>query len=208
LDRIIVDESPTGEGRRKARKGAWLALQVFTLARIPLAGAFAALLLLLPRGTATLILCLAILVLVELTDLLDGIFARRFDIVTEWGAMLDPFADSMSRLIVFWALAVNGLVIALVPLAMALRDVTVAYSRIVLARHGRSVSARFSGKLKAVTQAVGGFIALLGPVYWDKTGTWTLHAVSWIVIGVTLFSVLEYARGAFLAATHRPDATG
>ena len=110
------------------------------------------------------VLQLILLLVIEFTDLYDGIIARKFDLVSEAGATLDPYADSVSRLIIYWALAAQGLVLWYVPLIMALRDITVAYSRIVMAQNNRTVSAKKSGKLKATVQAIGAFFALLGPL--------------------------------------------
>jgi CDP-diacylglycerol--glycerol-3-phosphate 3-phosphatidyltransferase len=138
--------------------------------------------------------------LLERTDLFDGILARKTGAVTEWGAMLDPYADSISRITVYWALAYRGLAMALVPLIMACRDVTVAYCRILLMRSQKSVSARWSGKVKAQFQSVGSVLLLLGPLYWETTGRWTLYAISGVVAGVTAASIYEYAAAAISAS--------
>ena len=200
-----------------AFKLKFLALQALTLARIPLAILFAILLNIFPvyrhqpdqtftwQGVdlGVLILGTLILILIELTDLFDGMSARKLGMVTEWGAMLDPYSDSISRLIVYWAFTIAQPTLALpaVPLAMAIRDVTVAYSRIVMAKAGQSVSAKFSGKAKAVVQGVAAIIILLGPLYWPFCKrTWTVPLLSWIVVCVTLASMLEYVRSAIHAA--------
>ena len=167
-----------------------------TLVRIPIAVLFLVVLLYAKETMLTLGLNFLLLLIIEFSDLFDGKIARRFGLVSESGATLDPFADSVSRLIVYWALANKGLVIYLVPLIMALRDITVAYSRIVLAQNDRTVSAKKSGKLKATVQAIGSFLALLGPYYWDYTGRWVYYALSWIIITVTFFSSIEYVKDA------------
>ena len=136
--------------------------------------------------------------LCDVSDVLDGVLARRKGLVSEWGAMLDPLADSVSRLIVYWALAVSGMVLPFVPLVMAVRDIVVAYARIVLTRSGRSVAAKLSGKLKAWTQAIGAPVAILASLY--IAGDWPGHAVSWIVAGVTAVSAIEYVKAALQAA--------
>jgi phosphatidylglycerophosphate synthase len=75
----------------------------------------------------------------------------------------------------------------------------VAYARISLAKKNRTVSAKRSGKIKAMFQAIGAFLALLGPYYWDTVGSWSFHALSWVLITVTLLSAVEYVRAALLA---------
>ena len=185
-------------------KGIFLLVQFFTIVRIPIAVLLAVLLVNTERWTwGTILFYASLSGLIEISDLLDGHFARKYGIVTEWGAMLDPYADSVSRLITYWGLAMASLIIPLVPLCMALRDITVAYCRITLTRFGKTVSAKRSGKIKAIFQGVGAILIILGPLYWPYTGKWTLHLLSWLIIGVTMFSIIEYAHGAVSAAVKR-----
>jgi CDP-diacylglycerol--glycerol-3-phosphate 3-phosphatidyltransferase len=187
---------PEDRERHQKRTPGFFLLQLMTLGRIPIAVLFLVVLVYGQETTFTLIINLFLLLIIEFTDLYDGIIARRFQLVSESGATLDPFADSVSRLIVYWALATKGLVIAYVPLVMALRDITVAYSRIVLAQNKRTVSAKKSGKMKASVQAVGAFLALLGPYYWGFIGRWSFYVLSWIIITVTFLSTIEYVKDA------------
>lgn len=181
-------------------KFKYILVQLLTLSRIPMAIIFGLVLNSCQWSYGLLLFCLVLLGLIELSDLLDGYSARRLGIVSEEGAMLDPYADSVSRLIVFWSLASVHYILFLVPLVMALRDVTVAYSRIILTKNNRSVAAKLSGKIKAIVQGVGAFVILLGPVYWGVTGEWTKQALSWIIIIATAASVFEYAASAISVA--------
>lgn len=179
----------------------WL-VQAVTLLRVPLSFLFAGLLML-GEQTWVLLSCVGILLVIELTDLFDGLLARRWQVVSEWGAMLDPYADSVSRMIVYWGLAVSGLALPFVPLAMAARDVTVAYARILIARGGGSVRAKWSGKIKAVFQGVGAVLIVLAPIYQRWVGDWATPAISWIVTLVTLGSLIEYVHAAMQAGRQR-----
>ncbi len=174
-------------------------IQAVTLARIPLAIIFSIILLTRKNSSLNLILCLFILALIEISDAFDGVIARKFNLVSEYGAALDPYADSISRLLVYSALAASNRVLLLLPLCMALRDVTVAYARIIMAKTNISVSAKKSGKIKAIFQATGAFLALLGPYYWSHIGNWSFYALSWIIIIITLLSSIEYVTTAILA---------
>jgi len=188
----------TEEDIQKNKTG-FIIVQSITLIRIPLAITFAALLLALNDQGVRFVVSLLILLLIEATDLFDGPIARHFDLSSEYGATLDPYADSISRIIVYFAMALSGLVMMLLPLCMALRDITVAYSRIILAKKGFSVSAKKSGKIKATFQAIGGIAALLGPYYWNVIGKWSFYFLSWTLIIVTLLSSVEYVSSALKA---------
>lgn len=180
----------------KSNPRKYILVQSITLVRIPLSVIFFVVLFAFQESTLTLVIALFLLLLIETTDAIDGHIARHFNLASEYGATLDPYADSISRLIVYSTLASKNLVFLLVPLTMALRDITVAYARILLAKKNRSVSARISGKIKAIVQAFGSFLAILGPYYWDRLGNWSFHALSWTIITVTFLSSIEYMRDA------------
>jgi len=179
-------------------------LHIMTLSRIPLSFAFLAILLIFARPGIYIPIGVALLLVAELSDLFDGYFARRMKLISEFGAMLDPYADSVSRLAIYSSLAFKGLAIFWVPLAMAIRDVTVSYCRIILVKHNRTVSARLSGKIKAEVQSVSAFIMLLSPLYPQCIGLWLYYAISWIVIIVTAISSVEYIRDAYRALVQKP----
>lgn len=180
-------------------KKCYIIIQAITLARIPLAIIFSIILLTGKNSFSNLILCLFLIALIEISDVFDGVIARKFNLVSEYGATLDPYADSISRLLVYSSLAASNRVLLLLPLCMALRDITVAYSRIIMAKKNISVSAKISGKIKAIFQATGAFFALLGPYYWSHIGNWSFYALSWIIIIITLLSSIEYVTTAILA---------
>lgn len=195
-----MKSAPSISGDKEKKKNiGFVAIQSVTLARVPLSLIFSLSLVFMGHVKKWIIFYFLILVLIEATDAFDGIAARHFNIVSELGATLDPYADSISRLIVYWGMAYAGLVIFFVPLAMAVRDITVAYSRIILAQKGRTVAARISGKVKAVVQSIGAGLVLLGPFYWDYTGKWLFYFLSWLIITVTLLSMVEYVRDALRA---------
>lgn len=183
----------------------FLVVQSITLARIPLAVAIAAILARFDLDRAVAAACAALLLAMELTDLLDGFLARRLGVVSEWGALLDPYADSVSRLVVFWALARSNLAMAALPLVMACRDVTVANCRVVWTRFGASCSARWSGKAKAVTQGVGAFVLILRPFPGPLTGPGAGLAASWCILISTVGSGLDYALRTVALARGRRD---
>lgn len=191
-------------GQRQRRMVLVLSL---TLARVPLALGFAALYAAAGPSAVRILVGLLLLGLMELSDVFDGLAARRLGVVSEWGAMLDPYADSVSRLIVFWSLAHAGYVLWITVLVMALRDVTVSYCRVTLTRHGRTVRAKRSGKIKAIVQAVAGLIIVLGPAFERWTGAWIYPALSWLVALVTAASAVEYVTAA-LSTVRQEDAAG
>lgn len=180
-----------------------------TLSRIILAAAFAATTAIFPfcgyrTETGVSWLPFAILTTlaagIELTDALDGPIARKLGSASTLGGILDPLADSLSRLTVYSAMALAGWVTIAVPLVMAGRDIVAAYARVAQALSGGKTAARLSGKLKAIIQGAGVFAILVAasPAFAGESESRTI--VTWsttaAVIAVTLWSLLDYMRAA------------
>lgn len=104
--------------------------------------------------------CLMIAIISELTDLFDGMVARYRNEVTDFGKILDPLADSISRLTIFICLIQGGLAPIYLIVFILYRDSLVATLRTVCAYRSVVVSARWSGKTKAIFQATAILIIL------------------------------------------------
>lgn len=104
---------------------------------------------------------IGLVVIAELTDLFDGMAARKQNQVTELGKLLDPMADSIFRISVFFALTQGFVKLPLwIVLLFFYRDSVISMLRTVCALRGFALAARFSGKVKAVVQGVAAFVVL------------------------------------------------
>lgn len=84
-----------------SREELLLAPNVLSALRLPLAAVF-------PLAARSKRSALAVLALAGLTDVLDGLFARRSGQVTSTGALLDPIADKVFALSVVGTLFARG----------------------------------------------------------------------------------------------------
>lgn len=122
-------------------------------------------------------LAAVLLGLISVTDLLDGMLARRLDQVSEIGKMLDPVAD---RLVVL-AGVVGGMVAGLVPLwlgvSLLVREAIIGPTTIYyLVRHKVRVPVRRMGKTAtALIFFAVPFYYLTGttfaPLFWEVVAT-------------------------------------
>lgn len=144
-------------------------------------------------------LLIAIVALCELTDIFDGFFARRRNQVTNLGKVLDPMADSLFRLSVFFAFTQGDLQLPLmIVLVFFWRDALVNTLRSLCALQGVPLAARLSGKIKAVVQALATFFILILMIPY-AAGCLSLESfqqLSWLAAGIaaayTFFSGCEY----------------
>ena len=143
----------------------------------------------------------AVFILIEVSDLLDGHFARRLRQESELGKVLDPFADSLSRLTYFISFAGSGILPLWILLILVYRDVAVAYIRVMVSSDKMLLPARVSGKIKAWVYAAAG-IGGIGVFSLEKLGWLTeampiVNGCAWglfVLAGlIAVWSLADYA---------------
>ncbi|MCH9617799.1 MAG: CDP-diacylglycerol--glycerol-3-phosphate 3-phosphatidyltransferase [Chlamydiia bacterium] len=176
---------------------------IITLSRIALCPVFLVIYLFYNKmGIPLMVLPYILLIIVailELTDIFDGHIARKTGQVTTLGKILDPMADSIVRLSVLLTFT-QGLIKlpVLLTLLFVFREIIISTLRTLCALNGHALAARFSGKLKAVIQAIAIIFILLMiiPYSLGYITLASLQITSAWVIGATAFytilSGLEY----------------
>lgn len=96
-----------------------------------------------------------IFILASLTDFLDGYLARKYNLVTDLGKMLDAIADKVLVNSVLIILSVHGFINVIVPVVIILRDIVVDAIKMDSASRGTVVAAIGSGKLKTACLMIG-----------------------------------------------------
>ncbi len=134
----------------------------------------------------------AILFIVAIaTDGIDGYLARKYEIVTDLGKLLDPIADKALTGCAFVGLSILGELPWWVSIVVLVREVGITVHRLVVASD-HVVAAAWMGKLKTVAQAVALSLALL-PL-WTLVGDW-IHVVNtsarWIAVILTVASGID-----------------
>lgn len=98
---------------------------------------------------------LGLLGTLEISDMLDGYLARRYDQVTDLGKILDPMADSISRISIYLTFTQPPVKLPLLLVFIFIyRDSIISTLRTVCALRGIALGARSTGKIKAVVQAI------------------------------------------------------
>lgn len=105
-------------------------------------------------GNAYKWIACAIYVTAALTDLVDGILARRRQQITALGKILDPIADKVLIVGALAALAINGVLNAWWLIPIIFREISVTVARFLLIPKNQIVAAQKSGKIKVVIQHV------------------------------------------------------
>ena len=96
-----------------------------------------------------------IFIIASLTDFLDGHLARKYNMVTDTGKMLDAIADKVLVNPILILLACNGFIPVIIPVVYVTRDIVVDAIKMQAASKGKVVAAIKSGKFKTATMMVG-----------------------------------------------------
>ena len=96
-----------------------------------------------------------IFIIASLSDLIDGKIARKYNLITDTGKILDSIADKVlvnSVLIIF---ACNGFIHPIIAVIYIFRDEIVNALRIHAAKNGIVVAAGMNGKIKTFAMMCG-----------------------------------------------------
>ena len=104
------------------------------------------------------IIALVLYVLVAATDFFDGYLARKWDVVTAFGKIMDPIADKVYILTLYVSFVLLNVISHWWVWTIVIREIVVTISRLILLCQGDVIAAEKSGKVKAVTQNISVFL--------------------------------------------------
>ena len=173
-----------------------------TVIRFFLAAAFTALGSLDHILTNAWLWALIVFVLASLSDWLDGHIARKFNLITDFGKLMDPLADKVLVLSALLLLVQKDVLSAWVAVIMLAREFLVTGLRLVAASKGTVLAAEGLGKHKTVSQITAIFMALFSLAlpeastsHYSALKTAVSSAVPWVfawAVIITIYSGAVY----------------
>jgi CDP-diacylglycerol--glycerol-3-phosphate 3-phosphatidyltransferase len=144
------------------------------------------------------------LVLSALTDLFDGVLARRLNVSTRFGALADPLTDKVFYLtslptLLFLIMRhdgwdTHGVVMLTFAILFLLRDQWVSFLRSIGSEYGADVRANWSGKLRTAL-SFPTICAVYVYVAWQPLWLplWLVYTLETIVIALNTISIYIYS---------------
>ena len=114
-----------------------------------------------PITRYNLLIALFLFVLASLTDLVDGMLARRNNQVTDFGKIMDPLADKLLVTAALVGFVQLGYINAWVAMIIIGRELLVTSLRVVASGKGRVIAANIWGKVKTVSQMTALIVLML-----------------------------------------------
>ncbi|MDO4860305.1 MAG: CDP-diacylglycerol--glycerol-3-phosphate 3-phosphatidyltransferase [Bacillota bacterium] len=134
----------------------------------------------------------AIFVVASLTDMLDGKIARKYDLVTDFGKLMDPLADKLLVMSALICLVQLGDIPGWMAIVILGREFAITGLRTVAASSGVVIAAGWTGKIKTVLQMIAVVLILLRNWPFVYLGIPMDQIVLWAAVVMTIVSGAEY----------------
>lgn len=161
------------------------------------------------EGPLAKTLALVVFTLASITDFFDGYIARKYNMITDLGKLLDPLADKILVLSAFLAFVEMGIIYAWMVIVIILRELLITGMRVLAAKKGIVLAAARAGKHKTVSQIVSIFLILCFIVmkesgsdvfsFWNAEFEFLMQNIIYcmmlITVAFTLISGVLYLKG-------------
>ena len=127
-----------------------------------------------------------IFILASLTDFLDGYIARKYNLVTDFGKLVDAIADKILVNSVLIILAAQGFIHPIIPVIIIIRDSVVNSIKMLAASKGKVVAAIKSGKIKTACLMVGIVLTLFYNLPFE---IWNISIAKVLLFIATILSI-------------------
>ncbi len=140
---------------------------ILSIVRILLIPVFIVLYLIGRKGdNVYLIISVAVVALSGFTDILDGIIARKCNMVSDLGKVLDPVADKLTQAAVAICLAIDNPIIIPMFVVFAVKESAMMIGALTLYKsHRRPISARWYGKMSTVILYAVMMLIIINSIY-------------------------------------------
>ncbi len=176
-----------------------------TMLRIVLTGVFMLFLLWWEQVWWTKVISLLVFTSAALSDFIDGRIAKKKNMITDFGKLMDPIADKILVLAAFAAFLQLRLINAWMFMIIISREILITSLRLFALNKGKVLAAGKAGKHKTVSQMVAIFFILVFIVFqevmkrfftwnpiWDNVFKGGINLLMLLTVGFTLYSGLYY----------------
>ena len=139
------------------------------------------------RVVATVIFALA-----SFTDMLDGKIARKYNLITNFGKLMDPLADKILTAAAMVCLVELGDLAAWIVVIILFREYAITGLRSVAASENIVVAANIWGKVKTVCQMIALMLLMLKPQIVALCGVNLGLILMYVALLLTVYSGVDY----------------
>ena len=133
-----------------------------------------------------------VFVLASITDYFDGKLARKYNLISNFGKLMDPLADKMLVVTALLLLTESREVHFLCTLVVVLRELTISSIRLIALEKNVVIAASIWGKLKTASQMVALVMILFNLHTINKLLYFITFTVFYISTAFVIISLIDY----------------
>ena len=130
-----------------------------------------------------------------LTDILDGTIARKFNLISNFGKLMDPLADKLTQISVLASLVIKNIIPIWILIIVIVKELVMIIGASFLYGKDVVVYSKWFGKLATVLFYIAIVISLINKQF-DLTGIWSQIdlIIYCIALLSTIFSLAMYIK--------------
>ncbi len=133
-----------------------------------------------------------IFIVASFTDFLDGYLARKWNLVSNFGKIMDPLADKLLVMAALICLVELGQLAGWMAAVILARELLIVSLRAVAAAEGIVIAASKWGKAKTVSQMVAIILLIIQNFPFGPEGFPLAMIIMWIAVVLTVISGVDY----------------
>lgn len=133
-----------------------------------------------------------IFIIAASTDYLDGFIARKYNMVTELGKMLDAIADKFLVNSILIILSAQGMIHPIIPVIVVTRDIVVDVIKMIVGSKKQVVGAIKSGKIKTIFLMLGIVLTLFSNLPFELINIKVSDVLLIIATVLSIYSGIQY----------------
>ena len=141
-------------------------------------------------------------VIASLTDFLDGYVARKYNMVTDFGKMVDAVSDKLLTNTVIVILACDGMISSIIAVVIIARDIFVDSIKMVMGNKGKAVAAIKVAKFKTASLMVGIILTLFYNIPFELIN---LRVSDFMLVLAAILSVISGVKYYMMARVYFTD---
>ena len=131
-------------------------------------------------------------IIASLTDFVDGYIARKYNLITDFGKMIDAIADKVLVNSLLIILAASGFISAIIPVVIIFRDTVVDSIKMIAGSKGNVVAAIKTGKYKTACLMTGVALTLFYNLPFELWNIKVADVLLIIACVLSVISAIEY----------------
>ena len=145
--------------------------------------------------TGNYILALVVFTISALTDIADGFIARKFNLVSNFGKLMDPLADKLTQIATLTSLVIKDIIPIWILIIVISKEFIMICGASFLYGKDVVVYSKWYGKLSTVLLYIAIVFSLLTKQF-ELTGVWEYIdlALFTLAIIMTLFALVMYIK--------------